>query len=650
MSRWSRRTPRSGLVGLVGLALVGPLAGPGAGHPAAVAEPAQDAGVYEVTCARAAPAPALRVRGRAADREQRGVRAVAARGQALGVPARAQALAVAAHLAGGLSGDPSDNPSDNPSDDDEAASFYRRLVRIDDWTSLPPTLAIHRVLKGPDPFAYESAWASALVALAGATGRSPASVTARTATGALTPASCRSSAGEERGLPLPEGTGYLVRNAGAPATPAAPGTTPAAPTAAPGTEPPAGPTPSETPGRSAQPEPGRPAAATLFEASCGTPVLAATAGRVRVADSPAAAGRWLVEVRSGAESVWYSHVQQPSVKTGDVVVVGQPIAEVGDLGDVERCALGLALRRQDGAELAGLPLLRHLLGSTTVRGAGGGAAAPGAPATVRPRPPAPTATTVPETIFRAASFNVLGHHLTAPGGSKKGYAAGTTRMAQALALLERQQVSVVVLNEFESEQAGVVTGDGDWGLHRATPNDTFRRSGSTGGNAIAWRSDTWELVDTTEVQVAWERTLHMPVVLLRHLDTGATVSVMGVHNPASTAKQGDQQGARERARATELAFVTSQLEATQAPLLLAGDFNERDSAFCGMTATGLLTSSAGGSSGPGCSPPRHGPVDWIFGSQELTFTGQYIDRSTFGSISDHPLVIADVVYPAHQEG
>ncbi len=256
-------------------------------------------------------------------------------------------------------------------------------------------------------------------------------------------------------------------------------------------------------------------------------------------------------------------------------------------------------------------------------------------------------TKIPATSFRIASYNVLGYHLTAPGGGRPGFAPGTTRVAGGLARLEGSDASIVVLNEFESPQAGVFLANGRWGLQRATLNNTFR-DGNGSGNAIAWQKDTWKLVAATEFTVPWQVTLHMPVVRLENVKTKAQVIVIGVHNPASTSVQGNQSGSRSVARQIELDYITDLREAMPGvPILLAGDMNERTEAFCGFTGTGILASSAGGSVGGACQVPRHGPVDWIFGTLELDFTGQYIDRGTLGNISDHPLLYGDVVYPEH---
>ena len=82
------------------------------------------------------------------------------------------------------------------------------------------------------------------------------------------------------------------------------------------------------------------------------------------------------------------------------------------------------------------------------------------------------------------------------------------------------------------------------------------------------------------------------------------------------------------------------------PVLIAGDFNERAEVYCAFLGSGLLHSSAPrGSSGNGCRAPGHS-VDWIFGTRDVTFTGEVADRSTLGTISDHPLLTAGVVLPS----
>jgi hypothetical protein len=369
---------------------------------------------------------------------------------------------------------------------------------------------------------------------------------------------------------------------------------------------------------------------TLFEAACGTPVVAATAGTVTVTQDNATAGPWLISVRSAEDVItWYSHVQNPRVGDGDTVLVGQPLAEVGDLGQVEACALGISIQSVDGKgrtkELDPVDYLTEL-----------GAAVPDGP------------TVIPETAFRIATYNVLGYHLTAPGGSRPGWGNGASRVAAGKAKVEAAGVDILVLNEFESPQAAVFENDPEWELYRGGANNTFR-NGNYGGNAIAWKRADWKLVDETQFLVPYKTTLHMPVLTLENLDTGALIRVIGVHNPASTPRAGNQQAARNTARAIEIAGMRELREADpDIPIVIAGDMNERETVFCSFAGTGFLQSSAGGSVGGACRYPRHGPVDWIFATLDLDFLGQDIDQSFLGRITDHPLVLADVVYPQHQ--
>ena len=542
------------------------------------------------SCAKPALSPSVRLspeeKGKKPTREQKTARAVAGAGRALKLPARAQALAISAVLAGDLrKGQPTKR-------------FFKRLKKVKGWETLPPSIAVHRVLGTPDPFRYEPHWATAVKMLASFSPAETRAVESLVSAGGRAPSRCYASQADAGALPLPPGTSFEVKKPKKHEAPLAADVAPVD-------------------------------GETLFEAACGTPVVAATAGTVSVKQDDAAAGPWLISVKSAENIVtWYSHVQNPRVGDGDTVLVGQPLAEIGDLGKVESCALGLSIQsragQQDPKELDPVEFLTNR-----------GAAVPDAPPVI------------PETGFRVATYNVLGFHLTQPGGGRPGWGNGASRVAAGKAKLEAAGVDIVVLNEFESPQANVFLGDSEWTLYRAAPNNSFR-DGNTNGNAIAFKTADWKIVETTEILVPYKTTLHMPVVMLENLDTGAVIRVIAVHNPASTAKAGNQQASRNNARAIEIAAM-SELRAADPdiPIIIAGDMNERETVFCSFTGTGFLQSSAGGSVGGGCNPPRHGPVDWIFSTLDLDFTSQSIDTSTLGRISDHPMVIADVVFPEH---
>ena len=511
-------------------------------------------------------------------------RKVATAGKKLKAPARAQAIAIAA----ALTGDVSDVPA-----------FYRGLLALPGWAGLPPTIAAHRVLGTPDPFEYDAMWPLALNVLREVSRARIADIATQVSSGKSAPSRCYASQADKSALPLPPGTTFTVD------APQVTETAPADPVAAAAAS----------------------APKTEFATSCGTPVNAVSGGTVDVTEGDSVGGPWLITVKSGAVTAYYSHIQRPTVKDGDLVLTGTQIAEVGDLGDLGECALGLSITTQAGAD-------KPVLEVDPVTWLAQNLAAQDGPKMV------------PDTTFRFATLNVLGAHLTGPGNDRPSFASGASRMAGAMGLLESAEVSIVTLNEFEGPQASVLASSGEWDLHRATLNNVFR-NGDGSGNAIAWRKDTWKLaVDPGEFEVPWQVTLHMPVVTLEHMRTGALVTVIGVHNPASTSKQGDQSGNRSRARDIELDAVAAYRKAAPTiPVLFAGDMNERNEAFCGFTRSGLLQASGGGSVGPSCSPPRHGPVDWIFGTTDVDFDLQVINNGTLGRISDHPLISVEVTIP-----
>ncbi len=553
-------------------------------------------------CARPALTPALSIRRKVrpvngvSAKQLKLVKKISRLGRQAKAPARAQALAIAATLHGDVH-----NVA-------EATRFYRKLRKVAKWQSLPPSIAAHRVLGTPDPFSYEADWGLALQVLSVLSRSRVVDMGNLVSPGGSAPRRCYARGTQSNSLPLPAGTTYSVSTTRTKAVPTA-----SEPTVI-------DPTPLATEVRPSTPK-------AEFHAPCGTPVIAVTSGIVEVTETVTAAGPWLITVREGSSgtTTTYAHVQRPAVADGDLVVAGSQLAEVGDFGDVQGCALGLEVTEGQGRDRRSVDPVRWL--------AAGLAAAE-----------ARTQLEIPATEFRFATYNVLGSHLTGRGNDRPDYAPGPLRMGRALGEIEGSGASVVALQEFETPQANVVLADGDWDLYRATPNNTFR-DGNTNGNAVGWRKDTWKLVGAREVDVPWDVTLHMPVVTLEHRQTKARVTVMGVHNPATTAKQGNQAGSRSRARELELAMVRSLLqEFSSIPLIVAGDMNERAEAFCGFTGGGYLKSAAGGSIG-GCSPPRYGQVDWIFGSLNLSFSSLAVGRPS-KAVSDHPMVSSSVTLPA----
>lgn len=244
---------------------------------------------------------------------------------------------------------------------------------------------------------------------------------------------------------------------------------------------------------------------------------------------------------------------------------------------------------------------------------------------------------VPPTVFRVSTFNVLGHSHTRPGGNKKGWASSVARTGWAVDLLNAYDVDVVGLQEFEDTQARTFAArtGGSWAMYPGVSGDPR--------NSIAWRTDAWELVSASTFPVPYfrGRSVAMPYVLLRDLDSGQQVYFINVHNPASTSRHGNNEHWRDVATEREMALV-AQLHEAGFPVVLTGDFNERDEVFCRVTAAGTVRAANGGTGGATCLPPSDMDVDWIFGSSAIAWSNFVSTKAGLvARATDHPLVVAD---------
>ncbi len=243
------------------------------------------------------------------------------------------------------------------------------------------------------------------------------------------------------------------------------------------------------------------------------------------------------------------------------------------------------------------------------------------------------------TTFRAASFNVLGDSHTAARGNKPGYASGTSRMAGAVRALRAQNIDVVALQEFEQVQKGAFlrATAGRWSYHVAD---------SRARDALAWREDTWAYVDGGFRNIPYfhGNPAPMPWALLQHRVTGQQMYFISVHNPTSNPRRGNND--RHRVTATRIQIaLANEMQATGIPVVLMGDFNERDQAYCMVTAGAAMTSANGGFGGPPCQPPSKIGIDHIFGTAGIVWSGYSRDDSVRArGITDHPLVVATGTY------
>lgn len=248
--------------------------------------------------------------------------------------------------------------------------------------------------------------------------------------------------------------------------------------------------------------------------------------------------------------------------------------------------------------------------------------------------------------FRIATFNVLGHSHTKPGGNKCcRWANSTARMGWSLQLIRGNDVSVAGLQEYEPLQHNTflrLTGGG-WSVY---PGMQIGTRGVR--NSIAWNNSVWELVEGNTIPIPYfhGNLVPMPYVLLKHHETGRLAWFINIHNPASV--RGPAQHWRDVATAKEIALMND-LQAPESgddfgiPTFLMGDFNEKAEAFCRVTAGANAQAANGGNASPCQLPAGHG-IDWIFGSTPgVTFSGYVrIDGGLADRASDHPFVFSGV--------
>ncbi len=266
----------------------------------------------------------------------------------------------------------------------------------------------------------------------------------------------------------------------------------------------------------------------------------------------------------------------------------------------------------------------------------------------RPKPkPKKVAVAPTRTLdFTLSSFNVLGSSHTSSGGSHARFASGPTRARQAASLVLGHGVDVVGFQEMQADQlASFQSATG--GRFAAYPGFELGRLNTE--NSIAWRTDTWQLVEKRPIAIPYFRghTRLMPLVRLRNPATGLEAWFANFHNPADTPRWGNNQRWRAQATAKEIALVNELRSQTGLPVFLTGDMNERAEYFCAVTGSTDLEAAIGGTNDGACRPPRIRFVDWVFGSPDVTFSNYLEDDGPLvRRTSDHPMIVAD----AHLEG
>ncbi len=350
---------------------------------------------------------------------------------------------------------------------------------------------------------------------------------------------------------------------------------------------------------------------TEIQAPCGAVVRAATAGTVLLSESRTSGPNLVRVVTSKGKLVsYYGYMRRAVVTSGQIVAAGQQLGNVGEEGIATRCSLYFALTNGTSGVIKLDPSrwLNNYVGKQV-----------------------PQRSLFENSGFVISSFNVLGASHT-PSARYAGYAVRTPKQ---VTMLEGYGVDVVGLQEFENRQRTQFLGltKDTYGIY---PPVTSRNS----ANSIIWRKSTMEFVSGSTIGVPYfnGNIKQMPVVLLKHKATGRSAYVINVHNPASIAKYGDQSKWRARAIAIEKAKVI-ELRETGKTVFLTGDLNDREKAFCPLTANKLMI-SANSVPSMTCAPPARLWIDWVFAAGPARFT-MYAKDSTPKDqrLSDHPIIL-----------
>ncbi len=262
-----------------------------------------------------------------------------------------------------------------------------------------------------------------------------------------------------------------------------------------------------------------------------------------------------------------------------------------------------------------------------------------------PATPAIATADVPTTL-QVGSFNLLGNGHTAPGGDRKGWADGVTRMGWSVRIIENNSLDVIGFQEMQRPQFDrfkELVGS-DYGIYPGAQLTTASMA-----NSIAWRRSEWRLVEANTMQVPYFKgnLIRMPYVLLRNVATGREAYFYNSHNPADA--HGPAQKWRNQAVQLEIGLVNQlRADSPDTPVFDTGDKNDRDEFLCPMILSTEMHAANGGSVVNGtCVPPAQMKVDWVTGSSEVVFTDYRAIRSALvRKTTDHPVIVTTAVIPS----
>ncbi|NYI80048.1 endonuclease/exonuclease/phosphatase family protein [Nocardioides panzhihuensis] len=203
-------------------------------------------------------------------------------------------------------------------------------------------------------------------------------------------------------------------------------------------------------------------------------------------------------------------------------------------------------------------------------------------------------------------LNAWADHHTAPGGSAAGRLDGVPRMRIVVGHLRRTLTDFGVLAEVETRQREAFESFGREFALVSTPDPT--------DDAVFYRRSVFRLVskDTVTMYYRDGARVSAPVVVLEERSSGQRVGVLPVHFPASLPSIPEQ----KRWRDLNALIVKDVVARAEVPMVVAGDFNQRNDILCDLTSpgTGLVSPLA---TYDRCAAAPRAPIDQAFLSSSL---------------------------------
>jgi hypothetical protein len=240
-----------------------------------------------------------------------------------------------------------------------------------------------------------------------------------------------------------------------------------------------------------------------------------------------------------------------------------------------------------------------------------------------------TATSSTGGTFGIGTLNWRGasHYTRNPHPGEQPY---SVRVPNMVAKIGASGASIIGFQEFEPPQAQAFlkATDGAWAIVKGQAHGKPATADS-----IAYQPGVWTVAEVRYVSIKYGGpTVQIPLVRFTSTKGIGSIWVLNTHNPADVVNGSDtMRDDAVRAEANTLRQL--QTGEPNTPLFLTGDMNDR------ARFRQLFLSVAGG--GWTSANPGDQQIDWIMGSEAVTFSGTVVDRSTNDNAhryTDHPFV------------